>query len=261
MHWRGVAAVMMILTTMSCATQLPFQWGRSPQTSSETTVELIEEKRAIKGGITHVVYRVEPSGFTKGTTLELWTKKSDVEQKRMGTTFIDDQNKLRWKRIEKGGDFSVSGLLVKAVRSAMDRSSGEEVRLTHGKYVLAEAREWALYDPTNGQLAFTKVIPFPVEAQGPTGCRLSLELLSPDGMSFNIIADGFQAGEELNVTSKSEGELVQQKDRFPQSEPLTVLVSPGVTGKASGDASYTVEGTSCTVTLKYKWGESARIIQ
>ncbi len=260
MHLRIVVILVILVMFVSCATRSSFTWGQFPKGLPESSLKLVEDKREMKGGITQVVYRVEARGFAKGTTLELWTK-DGVEQKRTGTTFIDDQNKLRWKRTEKGGDFSVAGLIAKAVISATDRLSGKEVRLGHGEYYLAQAREWALYDPTNGQIAFTKVIPFPVEAQGPTGCRLSLELLSPDGMIFNITADGFQAGEELNVASKSEGELVQQKDRFPQSGPLTILILPGVIGKTSGDASYTVEGASCTVTIEYKWGESARILQ
>ena len=138
MYWRGVAAVMTILTTMSCATQLPFQWGRSPQTSSEATVELIEERREMTGGISEVVYRLELRGFSVEKPLELWTKHGS-EIRKIGVVVLDEQGKLRWKNKKKEGDFSVAGLIVRGLLYALDRSKGKEVSLVHGKYYLAEA--------------------------------------------------------------------------------------------------------------------------
>ena len=126
--------------------------------------------------------------------------------------------------------------------------------------VLAEPKYLALFDPISGQVAFDKIIPFPVVADGAGGCRLSLELASP-GMIFLFTIEGFEPGEELATTSKSNGEVLRNKQKFLKDSPTISGILPAVIGKDSGDASFTVEGAKCAVTLDYKWGKAARVFQ
>jgi hypothetical protein len=227
---------------------------------------LIEHSRERKGAITVVTYRVEAAGFSVGKLLELWTRLG-LQEARQGTVVVDQQGTVRWESTESP-DVPVwtittgfLGLLARGVHAVIDTSRGKEVLLVHGKYYIAEGRDWALFDKESGQVAIAKAIPFPLAAEGAGGCRLSIELMSPDGMLFEVTAEDFQANEELSFTSQSNGEVLRKGVRYPSSGPLRMDYLPGVVGKSSGEATITFAGGQCTVSRKLNWGQAALVVQ
>jgi len=246
-----------------CATQSPFQLNQPAQGHSIESLKLIEHSRERKGAITVVSYRIEATGFPVGKPLELWTRQG-TQEARQGTVVVDQQGAVRWESTESPDlpAWTTMGLIAKALHWGMDTSGrGKEVLLAHGKYYIAEGRDWALFDKETSRVAIAKVIPFPLIAEGIGGCRLSAELMTPDGMFFEITVEDFQANEELNFTSRSDGEVIQDRIKFPSSGPLKTAYMPGVVGKISGEATITFAGTGCTVSRKLNWGQAALVVQ
>ena len=234
-----LALFMVFAGWVSCASRPPFEWAALPQSSSDTFLKFIEDQRFKDQGVTKVRYRVETSGFPVGKPLELWIKHFGTDERpaKFPTPLVvDEHGKVRWQ------------------------ADGSESRIYFHSLALAESKYLALFDPTSGQVAFAKIIPFPVIAEGAGGCRLSLEIASRDAMVLLATAEGFEPGEELATTSKSNGEVIRHKHRFLKDGPIAGL-QPAVIGKDSGDASFTVEGAKCEVTLNYKWGKAARVFQ
>lgn len=246
----------------ACATQTPFQWSQPAQGHNNESLKLIEHSRERHGAITVVTYRVEATGFPVGKPLELWTKHGSQET-RQGTVVVDQQGTVRWQSTESPDVpvWTTMGLIAKGLHWGMDTSRGKEVLLAHGKYYIAEGREWAVFDKETRRVAIAKAIPFPLVAEGAGGCRLSAELMSPDGMFFEVIAEDFQANEELSFTSQSNGEVLRKGVRYPSSGPLRMGYMPGVVGKNSGEATITFAGTGCTVSRKLNWGQAALVVQ
>lgn len=264
----SVRLAVLLLTILvgcgACATQTPFRWSQPAQGHNNESLKLIEHSRERKGAVTVVTYRLELAGFPVGKPLELWSKHL-LQEAKQGTVVIDEQGVARWESIEPAGAFpawTTAGLIARGVRAITDTSPrGKEVLLAHGKYYIAEGREWAVFDKETGRVAIAKAIPFPLVAEGAGGCRLSVELMSPDGKFFEITAEGFQANEELSFTSQSDGEVIRKEVRYPSSEPLRMGYLPGVVGKSSGEANITFAGAKCTVSSKVNWGQAALVIQ
>ncbi len=246
----------------ACATQTPFQWSQSAQGHNNVSLKLIELSRVRRGAFTVVTYRVEAVGFPVGKPLELWTKNIiRSEEAKYGTVVVDQQGTVRWQSTDVGAPVGLAGLIAKGVHAATDPLRGKEVIIAHGQDLIAQRHEWAVFDKEGGQVAVAKVIPFPLVAEGPGGCRLSVELMSPDGMFFEVTAEGFQANEELSFTSQSNGEVLRKGVRYPSSGSLRMGYLPGVVGKHSGEATVTFTGTRCTVSSKVNWGQAALVVQ
>ncbi len=258
----AVTLLAIFLACGACATQAPFQWSQLAQGHKNKSLKLIEHSRERHGAITVVTYRVEAAGFPVGKPLELWTRHGSQEARR-GTTVVDEQGTVRWQSTEAPDipAWTTAGLIARGLHWGMDTSRGKEVLLAHGKYYLAESQDWALFDREAGQVAIAKVIPFPLVAEGEGGCRLSVELMSPDGLFFEINIEGFQGNEELNFMSQSSGEVIRKVVQYPRSGPLRMGYLPGVIGKASGEATITFAGTGCTVSRNLNWGQAALVVQ
>jgi hypothetical protein len=259
----AVALLAILVGFGSCATQTPFQWNQPAQGHSIESLKLIENSRERQGAITVVTYRIEAAGFPVEIPLELWTRHGSQEAKQ-GTVVVDQQGTVRWQGTELAGAppaWTTAGLLVRGMHAATDTSRGKEVLLAHGKYYIAESREWALFDKETSRVAIAKAIPFPLVAEGAGSCRLSVELMSPDGMFFEITVENFQPNEELNFTSQSGEEVLRKGVQYPSSGPLRMGYLPGVIGKGSGEATITFAGERCTVSRKLNWGQAALVVQ
>jgi hypothetical protein len=209
-----------------------------------------------------VAYRVEAVGFPVGKPLELWGRNTirSYEGKR-GTVVVDQQGTVRWQSTDIDVPVGLPGLMVLGWHAATDPSKGKEVLIAHGENLPGQHYEWALFDKESGQVAVAKVIPFPLVTEGAGGCRLSVELKSPDGMFFEVTVENFQVNEEINFMSQSDEEVVRKEVQYPASGPLRIGYLPGVIGKGSGEATVTFAGKRCTVSRKLNWGQAALLIQ
>jgi hypothetical protein len=263
MSVRMTAALFAILVGFGgCAAQTPFQWSQPAQITSDASLKLIERIRERQGAFMVVAYRVEAVGFPVGKPLELWLRDiiASYEGKK-GTVVVDQQGTVRWQGTDIDVPVGLPGFMAKGWHAATDPSKGTIAGIAHSKNLLGQHYEWALFDKESGQVAVAKVIPFPLVAEGAGGCRLSVELWSPNGTVFQIVAEGFVGNEELTFTSQSDGEVLQQRIKFPSKGPLSTEYMPEVVGKSSGEASITFAGAGCTVSRNLNWGQAALVVQ
>lgn len=102
--------------------------------------------------------------------------------------------------------------------------------------------------------AFTRAVPFPLEATGQGNCRLTFELLSENGLMFFGKGQGFSPREEIKSKSVSGTEVLRAPLHASKDGSFAVEVLPGVIGKAGGLARFSAVGKACSVTLHYRWG-------
>ncbi len=119
-----------------------------------------------------------------------------------------------------------------------------------------EPIQFALVSDDDQSRAFAPIVPFPVEkTEGP--CRLSLIETGPLYFGVAIILTGFQPDEELSITTESESEGGQSKDKAGVTGGYNVALLPSVKGKRSGKARFIVSGKSCKIGIEFPWGEGS----
>ena len=210
------------------------EWG-SKYATPGVMLTVSELRRDTKGGKTIVVYKLTTSGLPQDKVYTLWSKE------------LGREAEAPW-----------SGLRLDTSGNVLVEQSGKagEFRLTLSEYARGEPLEVMLVSNDRTQRGYARIIPHPIEAKG-SSCRLSAQVGSQRGDVFGILGEGFEPGEEVVTESRSNGEVVQSKQVIPTDGKFGVVVTPGVTGKQSGTASFTVTGKNCTVSLSYEWGPSA----
>ncbi len=214
------------------------EWGPRYATPG-VQLTLQEGSRATTpNGTTKVTYFLRVSGFPTGKTFKLWVKPfgsspeslSDV----VGEFYVDPSGKLV---SQEGGDLG-------------------QISLSAPSYAKGEPYEVALISTDQTIKAFAKAIPFPIEVKEGR-CRLWLELISPTGEAFALQGEGFEPNEEVTTVSRSNGEVIQGKQKvLPDGRlPANILAPAAVTRRYV--ASFTVIGKSCKLTVDYEWGPPA----
>jgi hypothetical protein len=93
----------------------------------------------------------------------------------------------------------------------------------------------------------------PLVAKGSDGpCRMTV---SGGGHYFSIQVTGLKPGEQLAVTSASEGEVMNMTATAERDGSYSAIDIPLVQGKTSGTGTFTVEGSRCKVHASYPWRE------
>lgn len=73
--------------------------------------------------------------------------------------------------------------------------------------------------------------------------------------SFLIVVTGLKPGETLNITSRSEGEVLRWESAAQDDGRYGTVVIPLVKGKSFGTASLEVAGQRCRIEASYPWRE------
>jgi hypothetical protein len=103
--------------------------------------------------------------------------------------------------------------------------------------------------------ASVEITRFPIEAAGDGGCRLSVRPMRIQGDIFQISGSGFQPDQKITGGSTSDGEKAHERWKTKSDGSLPkIVILPAVRGKSGGEASVTASDTSCSVTVRYKWG-------
>lgn len=109
--------------------------------------------------------------------------------------------------------------------------------------------------------ASVEIAQFPIEAVGNGNCRLSVKPTSARGEVFQITGSGFKLDEDLRVVQRVDGQTTDKRSKAKGDGSLQVVVFPGAPGETGGTASLTASDTSCSVTIRYRWGsEMARAV-
>lgn len=146
-----------------------------------------------------------------------------------------------------------------------------EMKIGDGGYVMAgssrlslslhsfakgEAQTVALMTLDKSIIAYGKIILYPIEAK-IGNCRIWVELASPKGDMFIIYGEGFEAHEEIETTSASNGELIKSKTEVDNEGKFMTILLPAIVGQQSGTVTYTVIGKMGTLAVSFEWGTPA----
>ena len=104
---------------------------------------------------------------------------------------------------------------------------------------------------------FAKVIPFPIEAESSSGCRLIVELVGSDGQIFSVKGKGFVPGEEVSFESQSLEEELKLVRRASIKGTFDFIYAPAVIGYESGRCKVKATGERCQVVVEFDWGSAA----
>ena len=178
-----------------------------------------------------VHYDFKAAGFPQHKTYRLWYWDINTELPRaLGLARANDSGRLT-------------------------RPDGSDLGYSWFAFAKGQAAKIAVISTDDSVRAFAEAILHPIEANAD-GCRLWLTVLTPDGMAFEIETEGFE-GEEVRTVSRSGGEVFPSTVQIPPDARHVWLVAPGVIGKGSGRASFSVIGESCNLTVEYDWGPPA----
>lgn len=130
---------------------------------------------------------------------------------------------------------------------------GEELNLVLGKMFRGEFIEFTLAADDGSAKASVEIALFPIEAVGNGGCRLKVRPMSIRGDSFHIAGSGFRPDQEVRVVESFDGRVVQDKYKAKGDGSLKIVVLPG---RGGGEASLTASDDSCSVTVRYNWGDA-----
>ena len=168
------------------------------------------------------------SGFDPDSTLTLWWKRG-AEYQRLEPAISED------------GTIQI----IPGVDSMM-----------LGGYIRGQSFDIALVDEDTSKRAHAKLTPFPVTAQGEDECTVSAEVETESGQVWTLWLTGFDAGEEVTITSTARRETLTDTLTASQTGEIAF---PVLYGRRSGrEAQVTAQGfAGCTVTLEFAIGRSA----
>jgi len=114
---------------------------------------------------------------------------------------------------------------------------------------------------TDGRLrAFTKIIPFPIEADaGP--CHLSVEELMPDYGGILILLSGLQSNEAVVLKCNCGKNGHETKGTANTQGTFIAAIETGVKGKQSGTFEFELKAQSCKIGMQIPWGKGADKLQ
>jgi hypothetical protein len=135
---------------------------------------------------------------------------------------------------------------------------GGKYSFVYSNVYRGEPIEYAVISSDGTVRAYTRIIPFPLEAKSKNGCKLVMSLVSPDLMNFAINAEGFGKGEVVKTTSRSGQETLVSNTTASEDGGFVVIIAPGVVGQTGGEATFEASSSSCTVQINYDWGTAMK---
>jgi hypothetical protein len=137
------------------------------------------------------------------------------------------------------------------------KKDGEELSLALGRMFPGEFIEFTLAADDGTAKASVEIALFPIEAVGNGGCRLSVKPMTLQGDIFQINGAGFKPDQEVNAVGTLDGQVTRQRYKTKGDGSLNIVVFPPVPGiKSGGEASLTASDASCSVTVRYNWGNA-----
>ena len=126
--------------------------------------------------------------------------------------------------------------------------------LAHENVRVGKQIDYLLVRKKDCTFAAAHFLPYPIQAKGEHGERLSMFVTHPMLTRFILEGNGFIPNETVQLTHRS-GERIEtlyaEADAMGQIE---VKLNPIILGKLGGDASVAVNGKMGSVDLDYPWG-------
>jgi hypothetical protein len=108
--------------------------------------------------------------------------------------------------------------------------------------------------------AFTKIIPFPIEADaGP--CHLSVEEIIPVYLGILLRVSGLQSNEAVVLKCNCGRKGHETKGTADDKGVFNAAVETGVKGKQSGTFEFELKAESCKIGMQIPWGKGSEKFQ
>ncbi len=222
----------MVISGCPAPLKPPFEWDPMGEFASPgTSFTLEEDWRRRVGDRTMILYQMRATGFSAEEGLHLWLKTGMDFDKLPASVTADGQVAVP----DMGPGFLIRG------------------------YVPGQAFDLTLVSDASGKFAHARTIPFPIEARGTGGCSISVSVESESGHLFFAILQGFEAGEEVQITSQYKSESTRSSHAASERGDIGFPILFGRGDR--GTATLTATGNNCTVSLRYNVGEDAIVPQ
>lgn len=132
----------------------------------------------------------------------------------------------------------------------------DQIVLAATGYAPGEPYRIGVLSRSGGKRAYAEAFPVPIEAASDS-LRLHLEMVTPDGLEYAVIGEGFRPGSKIGITTRSADRSGSQKMIVPASGAFRLEVLPQVAGEPTGFASVTVQSADRRLTLDWPWGRGA----
>ena len=97
---------------------------------------------------------------------------------------------------------------------------------------------------------------FPKVAFGKDGAQVTLSIMTPDALFFEIKYDNFLPNEKITLLSRSATEVLSSPITLV-SPPPVYSISPAVVGQTGGTSSITVQrADNEEITIDFNWGDA-----
>ena len=120
--------------------------------------------------------------------------------------------------------------------------------------------QFAVVSADERSRAFTRIIPFPIEAE--TGhCHLSVVEIIPAYAGILITLSGLQSNEAVVLKCNCGNKGYETKGTADEKGIFKAAVQTGVKGKQSGTLEFELKAQSCKVGMQIPWGKGAEKFQ
>jgi hypothetical protein len=219
---------------------LPFEWDvvKGSHATAGVSLVITETSRTRGDACTFVTYQLRAPGFVASEQPVLIARQMDDTYVPTMEVLVDSSAK---------------------VYDPKDPTLLHPEDVTVGNYVLGEALDLAFLTPDGSKVAQARVIPFPIEASGSGGCKVSAQAVMKQGRGFAIIGEGFVSGEDV-VFRSTRGSKESEKTVRASAEGLVYQVVK-FKPDDSGTVTHVLKGKSGAVTLTHSIGKDAVAVQ
>jgi hypothetical protein len=225
-------------------------WHRDCSTAG-VKLALEEQQRVqLQAGVV-TSYRVSVGSVPSGALYAIWTKPTHGPPLALLTGLTADAA----GHLVCADSTAFAGQPV--VRSLLgwcgQRTVDDIVMSAPPSFALGEPVSIALLSTDQSVRVYASAIPYPLEASSG-GCSVAGEMLNRETFAFSGF--GFAPGETLRINSHSGRDAMGQAALADDDGRLgTTIILPAVRGRRGGEATFEVGGGSCSVMLRYGWGD------
>lgn len=114
--------------------------------------------------------------------------------------------------------------------------------------------QYAVVSKTHYTTAIAEFVPYPIEAESPTGGKISLEVAHPMGTRFDLTASHFAPEEKVRIVHTVGERTEEMEIAADENGSFSLPLKAAVFGRLGGDASIAAIGEHQTIRLVYPWG-------
>jgi len=224
----------------------PWLWpGALP--TADVTLQLYPVGRDTTDGHARARYKALALGFAPGQKLGAWSFRLGADRGvcLISGFVVDSAGRVDCDPRSRAADSCAACTLPL-----------DQILLAATGYAEGEPYRLGLISPDGHERVYAEAIPVPLEAASDS-LRLHLEMVTPDGLEYAVIGEGFPPGAKIGVDTRSGDRSGTQKMIVPPSGTFRLEVLPQIAGEPTGFTSLTVTAGHRHLTLDWQWGRGA----